>query len=124
MTLQLWDTAGDEKYHSVIPIYIKDSSIAVVVYDITDSSTFDSVQRWVEQIREIRGEQAAIYLVANKADLKEQRKVQQDAIEKKCAELSISNAYEVSAKTGEGVKELLTHITDTLYTQTIQEVVE
>jgi len=56
MTLQLWDTAGDEKYHSVIPIYIKDSSIAVVVYDITDSSTFDSVQRWVEQIREIRGE--------------------------------------------------------------------
>lgn len=43
MRLQLWDTAGQERFRSLIPSYIRDSSVAVVVYDITSSSSFLSL---------------------------------------------------------------------------------
>ena len=39
-TNQLWDTAGQERFRSLIPSYIRDSSVAVVVYDITSGSAF------------------------------------------------------------------------------------
>ena len=42
--LQLWDTAGQERFRSLIPSYIRDSTVAVVVYDITNSNSFHQVR--------------------------------------------------------------------------------
>jgi len=47
--LQLWDTAGQERFRSLIPSYIRDSSVAVIVYDITDRASFlnsSKVMNW------------------------------------------------------------------------------
>tara|TARA_B110000305_G_C19184552_1_gene513619 strand:- start:431 stop:625 length:195 start_codon:yes stop_codon:yes gene_type:complete len=54
ITLNLWDTAGQEKFKSLIPSYIKDSQTVVVVYDITNRDSFESVEKWMADARELR----------------------------------------------------------------------
>jgi Ras-related protein Rab-6A len=54
ITLNLWDTAGQEKFKSLIPSYIKDSQAVVVVYDITNQESFESVEKWIEDARALR----------------------------------------------------------------------
>ena len=73
--LQLWDTAGQERFRSLIPSYIKDSSVAVVVYDITNKNSFNNVTKWIEDAKSIRGQDLLIILVGNKIDVAEKRQV-------------------------------------------------
>merc|ERR1712010_317760 len=73
--LQLWDTAGQERFRSLIPSYIRDSTVAVVVYDITNVNSFEQVTRWVEDVRAERGNDVIIVLVGNKTDLNDKREV-------------------------------------------------
>ena len=75
LKLQIWDTAGQERFRSLIPSYINDSSIAVVCYDITSKTSFDSVQSWIDQARQIRGDDLIIFLVGNKVDDADKRQV-------------------------------------------------
>ncbi|CAF4020452.1 unnamed protein product, partial [Rotaria magnacalcarata] len=64
--LQLWDTAGQERFRqyikSLIPSYIRDSTVAVVVYDITNSNSFQQTSRWIEEVRAERGSDVIIML--------------------------------------------------------------
>jgi small GTP-binding protein len=73
--LQLWDTAGQERFRSLIPSYIRDSSVAVVVYDITNRASFLNTSKWIEDVRNERGNDVIIILVGNKTDLSEKRQV-------------------------------------------------
>lgn len=57
----------------MIPSYINDSSVAVVCYDITSRASFENVSSWIEQARQIRGEDLVIFLVGNKIDDAEKR---------------------------------------------------
>merc|ERR1712039_959374 len=61
--LQLWDTAGQERFRSLIPSYIRDSTVAVVVYDITNRASFLNTAKWVEDVRTERGKDVVIILV-------------------------------------------------------------
>jgi Ras-related protein Rab-6A len=67
--LQLWDTAGQERFRSLIPSYIRDSSVAVVVYDVANRASFLNTSKWVEDVRAERGNDVVICLVGNKTDL-------------------------------------------------------
>lgn len=50
---EIWDTAGQEKYRSLTQIFYKDASIAILVYDITDSDSFEELQNyWYKQLQE------------------------------------------------------------------------
>ena len=71
--LQLWDTAGQERFRSLIPSYIRDSSVAVVVYDITNRQSFVNTTKWVDDVRAERGNDVIIVLVGNKTDLSDKR---------------------------------------------------
>lgn len=71
--LQLWDTAGQERFRSLIPSYIRDSSVAVVVYDITNRASFQNTSKWVDDVRAERGNDVIIVLVGNKTDLSDKR---------------------------------------------------
>merc|ERR1719198_2519517 len=51
--LSLWDTAGQEKYHALAPIYYRDADGAVIVYDITDTESFRRVAKWIEELRAV-----------------------------------------------------------------------
>lgn len=73
--LQLWDTAGQERFRSLIPSYIRDSSVAVVVYDITNRQSFVNTAKWVDDVRAERGNDVIIVLVGNKTDLSDKRSV-------------------------------------------------
>src|SRR5271155_5384762 len=67
--LQLWDTAGQERFRSLIPSYIRDSSVAVVVYDISSMKTFQQTKKWIDDVRGERGNDVIVVLVGNKTDL-------------------------------------------------------
>ena len=71
--LQLWDTAGQERFHSLIPSYIRDSNIAIMVYDITQKKSFENINKWQEEVKNIRGKDILMVMVGNKIDLEEQR---------------------------------------------------
>ena len=71
--LQLWDTAGQERFRSLIPSYIRDSSVAVVVYDVSNRQSFLNVVKWVDEVRAERGSDVVIALVGNKSDLVDSR---------------------------------------------------
>lgn len=73
--LQLWDTAGQERFRSLIPSYIRDSSVAVVVYDVSSRSSFANTSRWIDEVRTERGSDVIIVLVGNKTDLTDKREV-------------------------------------------------
>jgi len=71
--LQLWDTAGQERFRSLIPSYIRDSNVAVVCYDVTSKTSFESCNKWIDDVRAERGQDVVIALVGNKSDLDEKR---------------------------------------------------
>jgi len=87
--LQLWDTAGQERFRSLIPSYINDSSVAVVCYDITSRASFDNVNSWIDQARQIRGEDLIIFLVGNKIDDAEKRTINTEEGLNKAQELKV-----------------------------------
>ena len=76
------DTAGQERFRSLIPSYIRDSSVAVVVYDITNRASFLNTAQWIDDVRSERGQDVVIMLVGNKTDLGEKRQVSLEEGEK------------------------------------------
>lgn len=74
----MWDTAGQERFRALIPSYIRDSSVAIVVYDITNRPSFESINKWVQDVRTERGTDVLIIVVGNKLDLEERRTVTAD----------------------------------------------
>ena len=67
--LEIWDTAGQEKYRSLTKIFINDSKIVIFVYDITTRSSFDEIDFWVRSVKEILGNNPVFGLAGNKKDL-------------------------------------------------------
>jgi len=103
--LQLWDTAGQERFRSLIPSYIRDSSVAIVVYDITNRASFLNSEQWIEDVRNERGTDVVIILVGNKTDLADRRQVSSEEGERKAKEFNVM-FIETSAKAGFNVKAL------------------
>ncbi|KAG5459830.1 MAG: hypothetical protein BJ554DRAFT_8200 [Olpidium bornovanus] len=62
-----------ERFRSLIPSYIRDSSVAVVVYDITNRTSFVNTAQWIDDVRAERGHDVIIVLVGNKTDMNEKR---------------------------------------------------
>lgn len=113
MRLQLWDTAGQERFRSLIPSYIRDSSVAVVVYDITNKKTFENTRKWVDDVRGERGNDVIIVLVGNKTDLNDKREVTTAQGEEEAKKNNLM-FIETSAKVGHNVKALFKRIAQAL----------
>ena len=94
---------------SLLPSYIRDSSVAVIVYDVTDRSTFVNTDKWIEDVRSVRGKETIIVLVGNKTDLEEKRDVSTDEGQHKANEQDLL-FIETSAKAGENIKTLFKNI--------------
>lgn len=107
--LQLWDTAGQERFRSLIPSYIRDSTVAVVVYDITNTNSFHQTSKWIDDVRTERGSDVIIMLVGNKTDLSDKRQVSTEEGERKAKELNVM-FIETSAKAGYNVKQLFRRV--------------
>ncbi|KAJ2341781.1 GTPase Ryh1 [Coemansia erecta] len=107
--LQLWDTAGQERFRSLVPSYIRDSCVALVVYDITNREGFAQTSKWIDIVHAERGNDVMIVLVGNKTDLSDARQVSTEEGEKKARDLNVM-FMETSAKAGHNVKALFKKI--------------
>ena len=103
--LLLYDTAGQEKFKSLIPMYIRDANIIIVVYDISNKDSFTHTDHWVNETKDLKREDAIFVLVGNKIDLEENRVVTKKEAEDFATEKGFL-FYEVSAKTGEQIEDL------------------
>ncbi|QLL35055.1 hypothetical protein HG536_0H04310 [Torulaspora globosa] len=113
--LQLWDTAGQERFRSLIPSYIRDSRVAIVVYDITKKRSFEFIDKWIEDVKNERGEENVILcIVGNKSDLSDERQVSTEEGETKAKLLGAKIFMETSTKAGYNVKNLFKKVAKSL----------
>ena len=96
----------------MIPSYIRDSSAAIVVYDINDRQTFDSVDKWIEDVRAIEKDEIFLLIVGNKLDIGRREVTQNDAMAK--AKFHNCECIETSAKTNININELFEKVTEKL----------
>ena len=75
LKIQIWDTAGMERYRSLTSAYYKGAKGVIVVYDICRKKSFESIDRWIDDFKSKANEDAVILLIGNKSDLNEQREV-------------------------------------------------
>ncbi|KAI9697739.1 MAG: hypothetical protein M1820_007726 [Bogoriella megaspora] len=137
MKLSLWDTAGQETYKSITRSYFRGASGALLVFDITRRSTFNSVTSWLHDLRQIAEEGIVIVLVGNKLDLASsstvstssisasardpsletpnQRQVTREEAEAWCRENNVLQYVETSAKSGEGVERAFLEVAERIY---------
>ncbi|KIY73006.1 ras-domain-containing protein [Cylindrobasidium torrendii FP15055 ss-10] len=86
--LQLWDTAGQERFRSMAPMYYRGANAALLLYDITNASTFNDVRGWLEELKKNCSPDLIIYIVGSKVDLQPYRQVTADF-----ARLSLHNWF-------------------------------
>jgi small GTP-binding protein len=105
-TLQIWDTAGQEKYRALAPMYYRSADIAILVYDVTQLPTFQALDQWCAELAEKGPANLEVVIVGNKIDLAEERAVETSAGKAFAAEHGAKWYTEVSAKTGVGIFDL------------------
>ncbi|KAG7764322.1 hypothetical protein KL931_004844 [Ogataea haglerorum] len=101
---EIWDTAGQERYRSLASMYYRNAQAALVVFDITQELSLDKAKYWIKELQKQANSDIVIALVGNKLDLEEERKISKDEAQAFANELGLMYA-EVSAKTGENVKD-------------------
>ena len=99
---QIWDTAGQEKYKAITGAYYKGSKGAFVVYDITRKETFDSADRWINDLKVSADPKINIMLIGNKSDLEDKREVLKEQGEEKARSFGCA-FLETSALNGDNI---------------------
>lgn len=113
---QIWDTAGQEKYRALTPMYFRGASAAVVVYDITRRDSFNSVRVWIKELKNYSDMGIVIAIAGNKCDLDAEREIQfKEALEFASSQNAIF--VETSAKTSINVTTLFLEISECLASQ-------
>ena len=103
--LVLYDTAGQEKFRSLIPMYLREAQIILLIYDISNKNSFDSIPKWFSDILNVKNDEAVFGLIGNKNDLNDKRQVTYEEGKKLADEKNIIFG-EVSAKSGNNINEL------------------
>ena len=117
--VQIWDTAGQDRFRAITKNYYKGAHGIILIYDVTNQTTFDNVTNWINQIKEEASDKVTIFLVGNKIDDEKNRKVDTEEGEKLAKEFQLK-FYETSAKIGTNVEATfkgLVHIIDEVSAQ-------
>ena len=104
LKLQIWDSAGQERYKALIPSYVRGASIVFIVYDVTNKNTFTNVITWINFIKQVNTDESYLVLCGNKIDLPRQVSTNEGKL---LAEKENLFFYETSAKSGEGVHNMM-----------------
>jgi Ras-related protein Rab-6A len=113
--LQIWDTCGQEIYKSLISNFYRNSSLAVLVYAIDNKESFNHVENWLNDLKSQANPDVRIFLVGNKADLEEDRKIPKEEGEKYKEDQHLDLFMETSAKTGHNARNVLVEAAKILY---------
>ncbi|XP_018302438.1 ras-related protein Rab-37 isoform X1 [Mycetomoellerius zeteki] len=101
--LQIWDTAGQERFRSVTHAYYRDAHALLLLYDVTNKTSYDNIRAWLSEIREHANEDVVIMLLGNKSDCGTERAVKREDGERLAQEYKVP-FMETSAKTGLNVE--------------------
>jgi small GTP-binding protein len=110
VTLQIWGTAGQEKYRALAPMYYRSAEIALLVFDVTNRDSFAALEQWVHELSEKAPAYLQVVIAANKIDLKDDRIVSREVAERFAKCHNVKMHTEVSAKAGDGIVELFSNI--------------
>lgn len=105
--ISVWDTAGQDSFRHIIPMYFYNSSVIIAVYDVTSKESFKNIPQWLEMARERTSEKTKIILVGNKIDLEDSKRVETEEGRNYALENGFANFFEVSAKTNFNIDVLL-----------------
>ena len=109
--IELWDTAGQEKFHSLTAAFFRNAEGIIVMFDVTNSISFENIRNWTESIKTHMSSEIdniPVIIVGNKIDLNE-REIKTEEANKYCNELGYKY-FETSAKTGENVNQTIKYL--------------
>ncbi|KAK8882781.1 hypothetical protein M9Y10_045422 [Tritrichomonas musculus] len=112
--VQIWDTAGQEIFRSITRSYYRDSACAIIVYDITDRTSFEKLGDWVRDVRNLAPPDCQLVLVGNKLDLAAQRVVSTNEGADFADEQGLL-FFEASAASGENVQKLFQQCVEAVF---------
>lgn len=112
--VQIWDTAGQEKFKSLSPIYYHGADAAIAVFSMISSSSFARLGEWIENFHQIAGNDTLVYVVGNKIDLVQEYEVKSSEADEWAKSHNLK-FYLTSAKTGDGIQTLFSDLAEDLY---------
>jgi Ras-related protein Rab-5C len=111
VNLQIWDTAGQERFRTLAPMYYRNSIVALLVFSVIDDHSLQDVQNWAQEMKQQTEELPILFVVANKIDLTDERRVLPEQGQAVAKELKAFYS-EVSAKSGTGIDELFIQVAE------------
>jgi small GTP-binding protein len=117
-TLQIWDTAGQEKYRSLAPMYYRAAQVALICFDLTNRESYEAVGPWADELAEKTSSDIQTIMVGNKADLTDARAITTEEARELAFEKGAAHYVECSAKSGDGVIDLFMKVADLMPGQT------
>ena len=116
--LQLWDTAGTEKYRSITTGYYRGANAALVVFDLTSKKSFTALNEWIQNYYKYSNPDSVknVVIIGNKCDLTESREVTEEEINDFIKDNNITY-FETSAKDGKNIDECFNHMAQKLIEQ-------
>lgn len=118
--LQIWDTAGHERFRAVTSGYYRGAHGVIIVFDITVRQSFENVKYWVAEISKYAPAETNKLLVGNKCDLEDDRKVSVDEAQRLASELGMEYV-ETSALNGSKVQQAFSDLARTIKTRVVQK---
>jgi len=112
VSVQVWDTAGQARFHTITKAYYKGSQAIILIYDVNDKRTFENISYWLSNIAK-HAPNSTVTLVGNKVDREGRIVSEQEGQEE--AEEKGAQYYETSAKTGQCVGELFLRTAEEAY---------
>ena len=110
--LYVWDTAGQERFRSIVRTYYETASGIVLVFDLTDRKSFDSLEYWINELKRIGKSECPIIIVGNKSDMSSKRIITSNEINNFIKQLNLNIAYfESSAKSNINIDDIFIEIT-------------
>ena len=100
ISLQIWDTCGQELYRSLISNFYRNTSLAIIVYSVTSEESFQDIDMWLKELRTHANPDVKLILIGNKIDLENERKISKEEGEKLAKSNKFDKFVETSAKTG------------------------
>lgn len=111
--LQIWDTAGQERYRTITTAYYRGAMGFILMYDVTNEESFNSVQDWVTQIKTYSWDNAQVILVGNKSDMEAERIVTYERGKQLADQLGLE-FFETSAKENINVQDVFDRLVDSI----------
>ena len=119
--IQIWDTAGHEKFRTITTSYYKSAHAIIILYDITEQSSFEHIKNWMVEIEKFAKQGVLKLIVGNKKDLEDKRQVSKEEAEAFAKNNGVK-FLEVSAKDNINIEELFFGVVKILYERYLKSI--